>query len=359
MKRFNGIGLIAVAMFTSAAHAQLLKLGDRAPALKPDLVVKGKINNGPQNRKIRVIEFWATWCGPCISSMPHLSDLADKYRAQVDVISFNVWDYKAEGKGLENTSQHRSRITNWVKKNDRNMRYTVALDDAKESVAKTWLGTERSTGIPVAFVVDRTGKIVYVGHPNRLDKFIANTIAGKVDIAAATKDKQDYEKGKKQFQNELDAARAGFDAAIKNNDLKAFDAAVKTFKTNLPLPSIELGAQMAANRNPAFGMKVMKRYLNQLDGIEGFSACLVLKMILEHRDGAPYKTEAVKMSRMIATTVKTDVYLAILYHGRVLAAAGEKAELARWIEAAEAKITKEPADKQAGYRKLINQLKTL
>ena len=38
--------------------------------------------------KVYVIEFWATWCGPCIASMPHLAELQNKYRGRdVQVIS--------------------------------------------------------------------------------------------------------------------------------------------------------------------------------------------------------------------------------------------------------------------------------
>jgi hypothetical protein len=140
--------------------------------------------------------------------------------------------------------------------------------------------------------------------------------------------------------------------------MEAFDRAVRTPR-DLPLSAIELGAQSAALRNPAFAMKVVKKYLDQPNGLEGYSACLILEMILKNPKGTIFKAEAVNLSRKIAITVKTDVYLAVLYHGKVLAAAGEKEELAKWISSAEAKLAKEPREKQARYQKLIDQLKPL
>ena len=81
------------ALIPEKVAAQELGIGSKAPALNIEHWVQD--GNGffkPvtkfENDKVYVVEFWATWCGPCIASMPHLAELQNKYRGNgVQVIS--------------------------------------------------------------------------------------------------------------------------------------------------------------------------------------------------------------------------------------------------------------------------------
>ncbi|KNC50195.1 uncharacterized protein AMSG_06340 [Thecamonas trahens ATCC 50062] len=94
------------------------------------------------------VESWATWCGPCRTSIAHLSELAAKY-PEVAVVGVSA--------------EPPSKIKPFVAKMGSQMSYTVASDSDREvEAAQAGLGMR---GIPFATVIDAAGNVVYTGHP--------------------------------------------------------------------------------------------------------------------------------------------------------------------------------------------------
>lgn len=82
--------LILALMLNSYAFAQL-KTGSEVPDFKLALASNSNssITLGELKGKVVWLEFWATWCGPCISAMPHLVKLQQQYKDKLQVIAIS------------------------------------------------------------------------------------------------------------------------------------------------------------------------------------------------------------------------------------------------------------------------------
>lgn len=113
-----------------------------------DLKVRYSGKSPDLKGKAYVLEFWATWCPPCRTSIPHLNEVYKKHK----------------DKGLEIigvTKEDRQTVRNFEKNIP--IEYTVAHDTYGK------LNDEfQIKGIPHAMIVDKSGKIVWEGHPMSL-----------------------------------------------------------------------------------------------------------------------------------------------------------------------------------------------
>src|SRR4051794_41097831 len=77
-----------------------LKVSDKAPPVKVTKWLQGKEVKEFAEGKVYVMEFWATWCGPCIVMMPHMSELQAEYKDKgVTFVGFTSKDDR--GNNLE------------------------------------------------------------------------------------------------------------------------------------------------------------------------------------------------------------------------------------------------------------------
>ncbi len=156
-----------------AAVALSAELGDAAPALD----IKEWIKGGPvdlaagKGKTVHVVEFWATWCGPCRTSIPHLTELQKRFKDK-GVVFIGVSNEKSDV------------VKKFVTKMGDKMDYAVAIDGGKTS--EGYMEAFNINGIPHAFVVDKDGRIVWQGHPMAgLDSTLEKVVNGKYDLAAA------------------------------------------------------------------------------------------------------------------------------------------------------------------------------
>ena len=151
-----------------------LVVGSDAPALSIEKWIKGTPVAKLEKGKVYMVEFWATWCGPCIASMPHLAELQKTYADKgFTVISVTTADKR-------NTLE---KVEKMVADKADTMTYTVAWDKQTET-KDAFFTAAGQNGIPCCFLVDADGKIAYIGHPMGIDKTLESVIAKKHDIRA-------------------------------------------------------------------------------------------------------------------------------------------------------------------------------
>src|SRR5437016_5002709 len=75
-----------------SAFTQALKVGMNAPPIKVGEWVKGTPVNEFKPGAIYVVEFWATWCGPCKQTIPLLTQLAKEEAGKVTVIGVSTFE---------------------------------------------------------------------------------------------------------------------------------------------------------------------------------------------------------------------------------------------------------------------------
>ncbi len=208
------IAALSFAIVSGAASAAP-QVGDKAPPVK---VTKWMTQTPPStpgeagaDKNVFLVEFWATWCGPCMKSIPHLAELHKKYQKDGLVIM-----------GLSNEEPEiiAKFLGERLKKLRIEMPYFIGADEEMET-QNVWM--KDIEGIPYAFLVDRKSMVVWTGNPladtKELDDAIKNVLAGQFDINAAKKAAENAKKAD-DLMNDL---RAAFGLSDKAKVFKLLD----------------------------------------------------------------------------------------------------------------------------------------
>jgi len=121
------------------------KEGQIVPAIITSSTVDGiEFDLTSYRGKYVMIDFWGTWCGPCIAEMPKVSEYAKKYKDKLEILGVNSGDSK-------------KKMTDFLEKH--NYKWQQVINVKGES-ADNFVLKFNVTGFPTKFIIDPEGKIV-------------------------------------------------------------------------------------------------------------------------------------------------------------------------------------------------------
>ncbi|WP_197456005.1 TlpA family protein disulfide reductase [Stieleria neptunia] len=201
-----------------------LTIGDKNPGLAIAKWVRGEPVEEPLRDRVHVVEFWATWCGPCRAGMPHISALQSELAEDVTFIGV--------------TREDEATVENFLVSNatgdktwDDIIGYRLAIDD-RDWTNMAYMKAAGQGGIPCAFVVGRDGVVEWIGHPGSIDEPLKKIVDGTWDREAAIAEYKQQEK-LQQLTGEVGALlrEQDFDGALER--LNQFEKAEGSSKTLL------------------------------------------------------------------------------------------------------------------------------
>jgi thiol-disulfide isomerase/thioredoxin len=245
-----------------------LRVGDPAPKLQTGQFIQGEPVKELARGTAYLVEFWATWCGPCRVSIPHLNELHEKYKDKgLVVIGQDCWESKEDA------------VAPFVKSMGNKMTYRVALDDKRDGgkgkMAETWMEAAGQNGIPAAFLVNKEGVIAWIGHPMSLkEKTIEAVLDGTFDVK---KEAAAYA-ARIERERRMDGLWRNLNGAMRQKDWDKAEAGLAELEKALPKDEQD--------------SLVMPRF-NLLAGKKDFKAACRLagQWSDEHQDNAHYQNE--------------------------------------------------------------------
>lgn len=150
-----------------------MRVGSAAPPFSLERVLQAPegaaADWGALRGRYVVLDFWATWCGPCVSSIPHMNEIADRFRDR----PLQIVAITDEGEEVVRKFLDRRPMKAWIGLDDDSSMFTAYQADK----------------LPHTVIVDPGGKVVAVTQPGALTVAGLRRLIDGADVALSTPDR--------------------------------------------------------------------------------------------------------------------------------------------------------------------------
>ncbi len=164
----------------------IIRVGEPAPEFAGKTVDGNELKLSDLRGKVVLVDFWATWCGPCIAEMPNVRKAHDKYGKEGDFVVLGV-----------SLDEDEKKVQRFVKKQNIPWPQIVAGPAEKNPIAKQYF----VVGIPATFLIDAEGKIVAKDLRGRALQKEVRKLLRKTRLAKRKAEKPDNQTAQAEQEN--------------------------------------------------------------------------------------------------------------------------------------------------------------
>lgn len=181
--------------------------------------IQGEAPQAFEPGRIYLFECWATWCAPCIASIPHLNEIHKKY-----------YDKGLRVYGMTALEEDQEKVEKFVKAKGEGMSYPVAFTGKGSAFETDWYHASEAKGIPTAFIV-KDGKLLLSAHPGMLSESVIDALVSGGEVAEKAVEQI---KAQQFIQDQQANTMAEFQKASSKGDMETMAAKIEEYAGREP-----------------------------------------------------------------------------------------------------------------------------